>query len=77
VSEFLTLDGVMQAPGAPDEDRSGGVEHGGWQLQFFDDAFGARPRTSRVDRYCSDAIWRNVAESERSRWRIRRPADAQ
>jgi dihydrofolate reductase len=37
VSEFLTLDGVMQAPGSPDEDRSGGFNHGGWQLQYFDD----------------------------------------
>jgi dihydrofolate reductase len=41
VSEFLTLDGVMQAPGDPDEDRSGRFEHGGWQMPYFDDAAGS------------------------------------
>jgi dihydrofolate reductase len=41
VSEFLTLDGVMQAPGDPNEDRSGGFEYGGWQLAYFDDIFGS------------------------------------
>jgi dihydrofolate reductase len=39
VNEFLSLDGVMQAPGDPDEDRSGGFEHGGWQMRYFDDDF--------------------------------------
>jgi len=37
VSEWMSLDGVVQAPGAPDEDASGGFRHGGWHLQFFDD----------------------------------------
>jgi dihydrofolate reductase len=37
---FLSLDGVMQAPGAPDEDRSGGFEHGGWLAPVGDEAIG-------------------------------------
>jgi len=37
VNEFLSLDGVAQAPGAPDEDTSGGFAHGGWHLQHFDE----------------------------------------
>lgn len=36
VSEFMSLDGVVQAPGGKDEDTSGGFEHGGWSFEFFD-----------------------------------------
>jgi dihydrofolate reductase len=37
VNEWMTLDGVVQAPGYPDEDTSGGFKHGGWHMQYFDD----------------------------------------
>ncbi|MFD7548517.1 dihydrofolate reductase family protein [Streptomyces sp. NPDC059578] len=36
VSEFISLDGVVQAPGGPDEDTDGGFAHGGWSHPFFD-----------------------------------------
>lgn len=36
VTEFMTLDGAAQAPGAPDEDRDGGFTHGGWQAPLVD-----------------------------------------
>lgn len=37
VDEWMSLDGVVQAPGAADEDTSGGFEHGGWHLRYFDE----------------------------------------
>ena len=37
VTEFVTLDGVAQAPGAPDEDRESGFTHGGWQAPVADE----------------------------------------
>src|SRR5688572_14257304 len=40
VSEFVTLDGVMQAPGGKDEDRDGGFEYGGWTIPYWHDDIG-------------------------------------
>lgn len=36
LSDFMTLDGVVQAPGGPDEDTDGGFAHGGWSMKYFD-----------------------------------------
>ncbi len=42
VAEFITLDGVIQAPGGVDEDTEGGFEHGGWTWPYWHDDIGAR-----------------------------------
>jgi dihydrofolate reductase len=41
VHEFSTLDGILQAPGGPDEDRDGGFAHGGWTRSYWHDDIGA------------------------------------
>lgn len=38
ITEFISLDGVVQAPGAPNEDTDGGFAHGGWSVKYFDPA---------------------------------------
>jgi len=38
ITEFISLDGVVQAPGAPTEDTDGGFAHGGWSMKYFDPA---------------------------------------
>jgi len=40
IVNHVTLDGVMQAPADPDEDRRGGFEHGGWATRYFDEVQG-------------------------------------
>jgi dihydrofolate reductase len=41
LTQFITLDGIYQAPGGPQEDPSGGFTHGGWSVPFGDEDFGA------------------------------------
>src|SRR2546423_8382733 len=42
ISDFISLDGVVQAPGGREEDTDGGFQHGGWSMEYFDpEAMGA------------------------------------
>lgn len=40
IHEFISLDGVIQGPGAPEEDRDGGFDHGGWTMPYWHDDIG-------------------------------------
>jgi hypothetical protein len=53
VGTFVTLDGVMQGPGGPDEDRRGGFTHGDWSVGYWDGAM--RELHHEVDPQC-DAL---------------------
>ena len=73
VLSFVTLDGVMQAPGGPKEDTDGGFVHGGWGVPHFDERLGAlmqvqrtRPRDLLLGRriYETFAAHRPAHESE-------------
>jgi dihydrofolate reductase len=72
VSTFLTLDGVMQAPGGPGEDDDGGFAYGGWSVNYWDDQMGevmdkatSRPFAMVLGRKTYDimaAYWPNAPE---------------
>ncbi len=74
VSTFLTLDGVMQAPGGPGEDDSGGFTHGGWSVNYWDEGMGqvmdeatSRPFAMVLGRRTYDimaAHWPHASEEE-------------
>ena len=57
VNMFTSLDGVLQGPGGPDEDREGGFEYGGWQAPLLDEESGKviTDHIAGLRRYCSAA----------------------
>ena len=66
VLEHISLDGVIQAPGGPDEDTSGGFAHGGWIAPYGDSVLGAALRKQmNLPFDLLAASWRRVASRER------------
>ena len=55
VNEFMSLDGVVQAPGGPEEDTDGGFAHGGWSFPYGDQDFGTA-MTGWFARRCAQAM---------------------
>jgi dihydrofolate reductase len=67
VLTFVTLDGVMQAPGGPDEDRSGDFKYGGWTVAYFDD-FAGKVMAEQMTRPAALLLGRKTFEIFASYW---------
>lgn len=67
VAAYLTTDGVMQAPGGPQEDRDGGFAHGGWTVPYWDEEM-SRLVTQLIQRAGALLLGRRTYEIFSSRW---------
>jgi dihydrofolate reductase len=74
VTAFVSVDGVMQAPGAPEEDRDGGFTHGGWAVPHFDDRVGEW-MTDTVGRAEALLLGRRTYEIFAASWPLADPGD--
>ena len=67
VLSFITLDGVMQAPGGPEEDPTGGFSYGGWTVPYFDEFLG-KVMTGQMSRPFDLLLGRKTYEIFASYW---------